>query len=224
MWGRQDKKDGDGLPDAIREQLREADALHVALGIAFDRYTEVRAAVEEMLDRGDGLPAKPERDFFDGHSGMREAFTEMATTYVNARGDYSYFNLVTGNTPEPLPVLHKDLSSLIKSSKRTLKNLERLARRVERRHKRLLDLHSTLEPIRARIHVALTAAAHELAWVHPMTSGRYTLETRLNAAADELRELDAGIVVFLPAMVIPDRYRDVEGTIAKVREELLRMR
>ncbi|MBH1935131.1 hypothetical protein I5Q34_12750 [Streptomyces sp. AV19] len=210
------------MRDAIRDQVRESDALHVALGIAFDRYTEVRTAIEAMLDRGDGLPAKPERDFFARRGDMWDAFTHASAQYAEGRRHFTEAGLEAEDDPKVLADVLKAQASLIRTCERTLKNLKDLVSRIEKRHRRLLELRTTLEPIRARVHTGLAATTRDLAWA-PVTPGRFALEARLNAAADDLRELDAGIVTFLPAMIIPSRYRDIEEEIAKVRDEVLRL-
>ncbi|MFI1969486.1 hypothetical protein [Streptomyces cinnamoneus] len=47
----------------------------------------------------------------------------------------------------------------------------------------------------------------------------FALEARLHAAADALRERDAGRALD-PSRFLPDRYRDVETEIARIRDTI----
>ncbi|WP_171167490.1 hypothetical protein [Streptomyces sp. I05A-00742] len=234
MWGRatgrrrKNRDDGEEAAKAahrqavLTEALRAADAAHVVRGEIFDRLNEARAALEGLLDRGDGLPALSIREAIETGRAVWDGHAATTAFYAEARSSYPDIDAGHASSRQLAGVV-RSLEKYARESDKAVKSLEDLLENYQDLYRTLLTLGSTLAPIRARTHAALTAATRDLAWAPPATPGRYALEARLHALADHLHALDAGRVAVDNVHETPDLYRETEAAIAAIRDEVPRL-
>ncbi|MEX2985348.1 hypothetical protein [Streptomyces sp. C36] len=185
----------------------------------FETLTDMRAAVEELLDEGAGLPARSIRARLPDVEDLRRDARDRSAEYEKVR--VSWREGADEADFESLTPAAEYLTEYISSCVPTMERLNELINGLGDLYATLAELLRTLTPIRERAHAALSAAAGELAWAGPATQGKFALEVRLNAIGDRLRALDAGVVDLEPDREVADRYYEVEAAIAEIREATL---
>ncbi|MCC2279671.1 hypothetical protein LKL35_30210 [Streptomyces sp. ET3-23] len=230
MWGRRRARRREQEYEAavaearsdLTEVLRIADETHAGVVDVFGKLRDTYVTIEELLDQGDGLPAKSARARLACH---REAWDEMEegmASFAEARrawdgsraADAELFELTEAATY---------FADFVSNCADTMEEMAGLMSSFLDLYRNMLELRDKLAPMRERAHAAIAAAANELAWAGPTAQGKFALEVRLHAAGDRLRELDAGRVELEPGRKVTDWYRDVESEIAEIREAVLRL-
>ncbi|MFF4409082.1 hypothetical protein ACFY2W_32140 [Streptomyces sp. NPDC001262] len=228
MWGRRRAQRAQEYEAAVAEArtdlaevLRIADETHAGIADVFDRLRDAYAMIEELLDQGDGLPAKSARAQLACHREAWDEIEEGMASFVEARRAWH------GHRPDAdlleLTEAAGHFADYVSSCAETMEEMAGLMISFHDLYRNMLELRDKLAPIRDRAHAAVAAAANELAWAGPTAQGKFALEVRLHTVGDRLRELDSGRVELEPGRKVTDWYRDVEAEIAEIREAVLRL-
>lgn len=226
MWGRRRAQRAyDGMlaeaHEALSSLLEVADETY---GLLQDAYEDLRAAhgrIEDLLDRGDGLPAKSVRAELSGAERLWYDHERLVTGYEEIRAPWH--DGVEHADIDEVNTAAETFSVYLEETIPLIKDVASLGDSFETLRQNLLGLHDKLAPIQQRTHAAFAAASAELAWAGPEAHGRFALEARLHSLGDRLHELDAGRVELQPGRTVTDWYREVEAGIAEIRDATVRL-
>ncbi|KNB50114.1 hypothetical protein [Streptomyces caatingaensis] len=221
MWGRRRKTDG-RLWAAAHEELTDATELagrtYARLDQELARFEGTLEEIRSLLGRGDGVPVHAVQAQLAPAQQVLQPCREARIHYEEARDLWRHPE--TEDAPALIEAAERfrDLAEAAEELIESLTDTNVLFAEVR---DKLVALPAKIAPIRERIHASLAAARAELARPGAAAAGRFTLEARLHAAEDRLRELDAGRVD-AEGRAFTDLYRDLEVRIAEVRDALAR--